>query len=98
MARVIATHYSADTPREGRVSDLLSAIFHALAGPALLIGLNAGVVALGFEAPAARPSFPAHDEVADPEAGWATRNPSRALAFLFVSPRDCGALDELMAL
>lgn len=54
MARVIATHYSADTPREGRVSDLLSAIFHALAGPALLVGLNAGVVALGFEAPAAR--------------------------------------------
>jgi hypothetical protein len=35
---------------------------------------------------------------ADPEAGWAARNPDRALAFLFVSPRDCGALDELMAL
>jgi hypothetical protein len=35
---------------------------------------------------------------ADPEAGWASRNPDRAFAFLFVSPRDCGALDELMAL
>jgi hypothetical protein len=35
---------------------------------------------------------------ADPEAGWAARNPDRAMAFLFVSPRDCGALDELMAL
>ena len=34
---------------------------------------------------------------ANPEAGWANRNPDRALLFLFVSPRDCGALDELMA-
>ena len=35
---------------------------------------------------------------ADPDAGWASRNPDRALLFLFVSPRDCGALEELMAL
>jgi hypothetical protein len=35
---------------------------------------------------------------ADPEAGWASRNPDRALAFLYLSPRDCGALEELMAL
>ncbi|MEA3017223.1 MAG: hypothetical protein QOI38_1945 [Sphingomonadales bacterium] len=35
---------------------------------------------------------------AEPEAGWAARNPDRAMLFLFVSPRDCGALDELMAL
>lgn len=35
---------------------------------------------------------------ADPEAGWASRNPDRAMLFLFVSPRDCGALEELMAL
>lgn len=49
-------------------------------------------------APAAiRPALPANDP-ADPEAGWATRNPSRALTFLFVSPRDCGAVDELLAL
>ena len=34
----------------------------------------------------------------DPKAGWASRNPDRALLFLFVSPRDCGALEELMAL
>jgi hypothetical protein len=34
----------------------------------------------------------------DPEAGWASRNPDRALLFLFVSPRDCGAVEELMAL
>lgn len=35
---------------------------------------------------------------ADPEAGWAARNPDRAMLFLYVSPRDCGALEELMAL
>ena len=35
---------------------------------------------------------------ADPEAGWASRNPDRAMLFLYVSPRDCGALEELMAL
>ena len=35
---------------------------------------------------------------ADPEAGWAARNPDRATLFLFVTPRDCGALEELMAL
>jgi hypothetical protein len=35
---------------------------------------------------------------ADPQAGWASRNPDQALLFLFVTPRDCGALEELMAL
>jgi hypothetical protein len=54
-------------------------------------------VEIAFEQPNIR-SFPAHADVADPEAGWATRNPNRALAFLFVTPRDCAALDELMAL
>ncbi len=49
-----------------------------------------------FAAP--RPAFPAHAAAADPDAGWATRIPDKALAFLFVSPRDCGALDVLMAL
>ncbi len=48
------------------------------------------------QAPAITP-FPAND-VADPEAGWATRNPNRAMLFLFVTPRDCAAVDELMAL
>jgi hypothetical protein len=47
--------------------------------------------------PARRPLFPAAENVADPAPGWATRHPDRALAFLFVSPRDCAALDELMA-
>lgn len=47
---------------------------------------------------AAAPLMPRHEDVADPEAGWASRNPERAMAFLFVSPRDCGAVDELLAL
>jgi hypothetical protein len=34
----------------------------------------------------------------DPEAGWAARNPDRAMLFLYVSPRACGAVEELMAL
>lgn len=34
----------------------------------------------------------------DPEAGWATRNPQQAMALLFVNPRDCAMVDELMAL
>ena len=38
------------------------------------------------------------DRAPDPEPGWATRNPDRALAFLFVSPRPCAALEELMSL
>ncbi len=51
-----------------------------------------------FAAPAAvRSAFPANDP-ADPEAGWATRNPNRAMLFLFVTPRACGAVDELLAL
>ncbi len=51
-----------------------------------------------FTAPAAlKPALPANDPV-DPEAGWATRNPNRAMLFLYVSPRDCGAVDELLAL
>ena len=42
---------------------------------------------------------PAHFRTpADPEAGWASRNPDRAMLFLFVTPRDCGAVDELMVL
>ena len=45
---------------------------------------------------AVRPALPANDP-ADPEAGWAARNPERAMLFLFVSPRDCAAVDEVMA-
>lgn len=34
----------------------------------------------------------------DPEPGWVTRYPNWALAFFFLSPRPCAALDELMSL
>lgn len=37
-------------------------------------------------------------DVPDPEPGWATRHPDRALAFFYVSPRPCSAFDELMGL
>lgn len=50
-----------------------------------------------FAPAAVVPAIPANDP-ADPESGWAMRNPERALLFLFVSPRDCAAVDELMAL
>ena len=51
-----------------------------------------------FTTPAAlRPGLPANDP-ADPETGWATRNPNRAMLFLFVSPRDCSAVGELLAI
>jgi len=33
----------------------------------------------------------------EPEAGWAMRNPDRAMLMLFVNPRDCAMVDELMA-
>ena len=35
---------------------------------------------------------------ADPEPGWATRNPGQAMLFLFVTPRDGHVVDELLAL
>ena len=51
-----------------------------------------------FAAPAAvRVALPANDP-ADPETGWATRNPDKAMLFLFVSPRDCSAISELLAI
>ena len=35
---------------------------------------------------------------ADPEPGWATRNPDKAMLFLFLTPRDGQLVDELFAL
>ena len=34
---------------------------------------------------------------AEPEAGWAMRNPERAMLNLFVNPRDCAMIDEMLA-
>jgi hypothetical protein len=35
---------------------------------------------------------------ADPEVDWARNDPDRLVAFLFVSPRPCAALDALLSL
>lgn len=34
----------------------------------------------------------------DPDLAWAKANPDRLLAFLYVSPRPCAALDALIGL
>lgn len=34
----------------------------------------------------------------DPDREWARANPDRLLAFLYVSPRPCAALDDLLGL
>jgi hypothetical protein len=33
----------------------------------------------------------------DPDLEWARANPDRLLAFLYVSPRPCAALDDLLS-
>lgn len=38
------------------------------------------------------------DAVAEPCPQWSALNPDRALALLFVAPRDCVAVDVLVAL
>ena len=38
------------------------------------------------------------DGWADPCPIWAAANPDRALALLFVAPRDCAAVDALVSL
>ena len=37
------------------------------------------------------------DAAAAPDRVWARENPGRLLAFLFVAPQDCDAIDELMS-
>lgn len=55
-------------------------------------------ISIAVAAPAPAPALLPANDPADPESGWATRNPNRAMLFLFVSPRDCGAVDELLAI
>lgn len=38
------------------------------------------------------------DAAGDPCPIWAAENPDRALALLFVAPRDCAAVDILVSL
>jgi hypothetical protein len=58
-----------------------------------------------FSRPTPAPAAPSVAKVAplaalraEPEAGWASRNPERAMLFLFVTPREGVVLDELLAL
>ena len=72
----------------------------ALAAPTF----DAAVSIFDFSRSAAEPLV-ATDRVAplagarrDPEPGWASRNPERAMLFLFVTPREGIVADELLAL
>ena len=46
----------------------------------------------------ARPVAPTTAENAELCPVWAAENPDRALAFLFVAPQDCAAVDVLVSL
>jgi hypothetical protein len=37
-------------------------------------------------------------QVSDPQPDWVAANPDRALAFFYLSPRPCAALEQLMRL
>jgi hypothetical protein len=58
-----------------------------------------GIANMAFDAADFRPAAPT---VAAAEAApcpvWTAANPDRALAFLFVAPQDCDAVDVLTAL
>ena len=47
--------------------------------------------------PVAAPVSSMFELAADPDPVWAAGNPDRMLAFLFVAPRDCAAVDQLLA-
>ena len=70
----------------------------ALAAPAF----DAADTIFDFSRPAApvpaNLDAPLGADRADPEPGWATRNPGQAMLFLFVTPRDGRIVDELLAL
>ena len=57
-----------------------------------------------FSRPAAEPLVAANSAAAlaaaraEPEAGWAARNPERAMLFLYLNPREGIVADELVAL
>lgn len=49
-------------------------------------------------APPAAPAARLIDAAPAPCPKWAAQNPDRALALLFVAPRDCDAVDVLVSL
>jgi hypothetical protein len=75
--------------------------FEALAAPAL----DAADPIFDFSRSAAPPAPVAANQNAplgadrpNPEHGWATRDPDKALLFLFLTPRDGHVVDELLSL
>jgi hypothetical protein len=48
--------------------------------------------------PVTTPTATLIDAVGDPCPVWTAENPDRALAFMFVAPRDCAAVDVLVSL
>ncbi|HEV7228675.1 hypothetical protein [Brevundimonas sp.] len=53
---------------------------------------------MAFDAADFRPAAPIVAPGAAPCPVWTAANPDRALAFLFVAPQDCDAVDVLTAL
>jgi len=53
---------------------------------------------MAFDAADYRPAAPTVAPEAAPCPVWTAANPDRALAFLFVAPQDCDAVDVLTAL
>ena len=76
-------------------------ILEALAAPAL----DAADSIFDFSrSPAGRAPIPANHDAPlgadrpEPEAGWATRNPDKAMLFLFLTPREGIVAEELFGL
>lgn len=55
-------------------------------------------VVTGMRAASARAVASWFANVPDLDPEWAERNPERAMAWLFVTPRPCEALDRLLGL
>jgi hypothetical protein len=71
--------------------------FEALAAPTLDDAVSIFDFSRGFAPAPANQNAPLSADRPDPEAGWATRNPERAMLFLFVTPRDGALVEELLA-
>ena len=71
--------------------------FEALATPTFDDAVSIFDFSRSFASAPANEDAPLSADRPDPEAGWATRNPERAMLFLFVTPRDSLVVDELLA-
>ena len=71
--------------------------FEALAAPTLDDADSIFDFSRSFAPAPANQDAPLSADRPDPAAGWATRNPERAMLFLFVTPRDGALVEELLA-